>query len=220
MVFGLITLPKVMAHEHHADILVNVKGIQWTWLVDYPDQQVSGAREIVLPVDRTVKFDVTSGDVLHSFWIPAFLMKIDRSRPHDEHHAEADEDGHFQSDATFGSSARSPARATAHAPSRSKAREVDEWPAGACAGLNAVRPTTDQIAAKNVGFDLGDDHPAAARSSHPPRTWRHAQLGAAMTERCGSGRGAIATSWRRAHYVNLTSRSRRVLLAAMSTHQP
>ena len=44
MVFGLITLPKVMAHEHHADILINVKGIQWTWLVDYPDQQVSGAR--------------------------------------------------------------------------------------------------------------------------------------------------------------------------------
>jgi cytochrome c oxidase subunit 2 len=77
MAFGIIETPKVMGHAHHADIVVNVKGVQWTWLVSYPDEGVASAREIVLPVDRVVKFNVSSSDVLHSFWIPAFQMKID-----------------------------------------------------------------------------------------------------------------------------------------------
>ena len=31
----------------------------------------------MLPVDTRIKFEITSRDVLHSFWIPAFRMKID-----------------------------------------------------------------------------------------------------------------------------------------------
>jgi cytochrome c oxidase subunit 2 len=77
MVYGIMAIPKVMGHEHDADVVVRIEGIQWTWLVSYPDDGVANAREIVLPVDRTVRFDITSRDVLHSFWIPAFLMKID-----------------------------------------------------------------------------------------------------------------------------------------------
>jgi len=74
---GLIGIPRVMGGEDKPDVLVKVEGVQWTWLVSYPDEQIEGAREIVLPVDATVRFDITSRDVLHSFWIPAFLMKID-----------------------------------------------------------------------------------------------------------------------------------------------
>jgi cytochrome c oxidase subunit 2 len=59
------------------DIVLDVHGIQWTWLVGYPDQGLENQREVVLPVDKTVRFDITSGDVLHSFWVPAFLTKID-----------------------------------------------------------------------------------------------------------------------------------------------
>ena len=33
--------------------------------------------ELVVPVDTRIRFDVTSIDVLHSFWVPAFGMKID-----------------------------------------------------------------------------------------------------------------------------------------------
>lgn len=74
---GLIELPKVFKRADKPDVRVHVEGVQWTWLVSYPDAKVDNAREVVLPVDRTVRFDITSRDVLHSFWIPAFLLKID-----------------------------------------------------------------------------------------------------------------------------------------------
>mgnify|MGYP000078092438 CR=1 FL=1 len=58
-------------------LLVQVEGLQWTWLVHYPDQGVRNARELVLPVGQQVTLEVTSRDVLHSFWVPAFMLKID-----------------------------------------------------------------------------------------------------------------------------------------------
>jgi len=76
MVIGIVALPKVMAHEHHPDLNIDVKGVQWTWLVSYPDLNVS-SREIVIPMDRVTTFNITSNDVLHSFWIPQLAMKID-----------------------------------------------------------------------------------------------------------------------------------------------
>ena len=166
MVFGLITLPKVMAHEHHADLRVEVEGIQWTWLVNYPDQQVSGAREIVLPIDRTVTFDITSRDVLHSFWIPAFLMKIDAVPGlKTSITLKPTKTGTFQSDpnlrvqctqlcGTSHSRMRIPVRVVSQ-------QEFDDWVAGsakpATPAATPSGPTTDiMIMAKNVKFDLTD----------------------------------------------------------------
>lgn len=73
---GLTSLAK-MVDNPTPDLVVNVEGVQWTWLVSYPQQEVQNVREIVLPIDRTVRFDITSRDVLHSFWVPAFLIKVD-----------------------------------------------------------------------------------------------------------------------------------------------
>lgn len=73
---GLAGIPGII-DDPEPDVVVGVTGVQWTWLVSYPDHDIQGSRELVLPVDRTVRFDITSLDVLHSFWIPAFLMKID-----------------------------------------------------------------------------------------------------------------------------------------------
>jgi cytochrome c oxidase subunit 2 len=77
MVFpGLTSLSKVI-EDPAPELVVDVKGAQWTWLIDYPQEGLQNQRELVLPVDRTVRFNVTSLDVLHSFWVPAFAMKID-----------------------------------------------------------------------------------------------------------------------------------------------
>lgn len=77
MIFpGLTSLAKVVDNPP-ADLVVDVKGVQWTWLIGYPGQAVENQRELVLPVDQTVRFNVTSLDVLHSFWVPRFAMKID-----------------------------------------------------------------------------------------------------------------------------------------------
>jgi len=73
---GLLGIPEIFSDEQ-PDIVVEVQAIQWGWTITYPEYQIETSSELVLPVDRTVRFEITSLDVLHSFWIPAFLMKID-----------------------------------------------------------------------------------------------------------------------------------------------
>ncbi len=74
---GLTSLADVLDDDPNPDLVVEVTGIQWTWLLSYPQHDITNVTELVLPVDRSVRFEITSLDVLHSFWVPAFLMKID-----------------------------------------------------------------------------------------------------------------------------------------------
>jgi len=62
-----------------ADLVVKVEGRQWLWTVSYPAQgvKVNSPKEMRLPVNKRVKFEITSVDVVHSFWVSAFRMKID-----------------------------------------------------------------------------------------------------------------------------------------------
>ena len=59
------------------DLVVQVEGGQWYWKATYPEYGVTTFNEMVLPVGQRVRFEITSKDVLHAFWIPAFRMKID-----------------------------------------------------------------------------------------------------------------------------------------------
>ncbi len=59
------------------DLVVKAEGGRWFWRVTYPELGVTTTDEIVLPVGKHVRFDVSAMDVLHSFWIPAFRIKID-----------------------------------------------------------------------------------------------------------------------------------------------
>src|SRR6185437_8265127 len=71
------------------DLTVAVNAFKWNWQFVYPDSQgpdgtpvntVGNSEEIpilVLPTDRTIKFEVASADVIHSFWVPEFLFKLD-----------------------------------------------------------------------------------------------------------------------------------------------
>ena len=55
---------------------VHVVGKQWMWKVQHPE----GKREINelhVPIDQPVRLIMTSEDVLHSFYIPAFRIKRD-----------------------------------------------------------------------------------------------------------------------------------------------
>jgi cytochrome c oxidase subunit 2 len=55
---------------------VEVIARQWSWEFRYPASNVS-ATELHLPVDQPVTFRLTSDDVLHGFFIPAFRLKQD-----------------------------------------------------------------------------------------------------------------------------------------------
>lgn len=74
---GLIELPKLAAVAQNPDVKVNVEAFQWNWRLTYPDLGVTTSEALVLPVDKSVRFDITSIDVVHSFWVPAFSMKLD-----------------------------------------------------------------------------------------------------------------------------------------------
>jgi len=59
-----------------ADMVVEVEGQRWIWKATYENGGLA-EDELVVPIDTRIRFDVTSADVVHSFWIPAFGMKID-----------------------------------------------------------------------------------------------------------------------------------------------
>jgi cytochrome c oxidase subunit 2 len=66
------------AHE------IQVEGIQWSWQFIYPE---AGAKAIVtgtpanpptlyVPLGEKVRYIITSNDVVHGFWIPAFMIQM------------------------------------------------------------------------------------------------------------------------------------------------
>jgi cytochrome c oxidase subunit 2 len=57
-------------------VVVEVVGRQFTWEFRYPEADVTST-ELHLPVDRQVRFEITSDDVIHSLWIPEFRIKQD-----------------------------------------------------------------------------------------------------------------------------------------------
>ena len=54
---------------------VRVTGRKWVWSFTYPNGRTSDI--LVVPVGRPIRLDITSEDVLHSFFIPAFRIKRD-----------------------------------------------------------------------------------------------------------------------------------------------
>jgi cytochrome c oxidase subunit II len=58
-------------------LTVEVIGRQWWWEVRYPDHGVVTANEIHIPMEEPIQFRFTSGDVIHSFWVPQLHGKID-----------------------------------------------------------------------------------------------------------------------------------------------
>jgi len=75
------------------DVTINVVGKQWSWDFNYVEARTyeSGTQAeltgkpgvaatlpaLYLPVNKRVEFVLTARDVIHSFWVPQFLMKMD-----------------------------------------------------------------------------------------------------------------------------------------------
>ena len=76
-------LAEVDERTDDPDVVVHVTGFQWQWRFAYEGSErvVIGlpdeAPRIVLPVGRRVAFNLDSPDVIHSFWVPRFLIKRD-----------------------------------------------------------------------------------------------------------------------------------------------
>jgi cytochrome c oxidase subunit II len=87
--FTVVVQNKVQDRSNKPDETIAVNAFKWNWQFVYPDttgpdgepvNTVGTTSEIpilVLPTDRTIRFEVASADVIHSFWVPEFLFKLD-----------------------------------------------------------------------------------------------------------------------------------------------
>jgi cytochrome c oxidase subunit II len=76
------------------NLTVDVVGFQWSWEFNYPNYHVTsdgymwgyGPLPVLeIPVGENVRFNLTSPDVVHSFWVPEFLFKRDVIPGHPNH---------------------------------------------------------------------------------------------------------------------------------------
>jgi cytochrome c oxidase subunit 2 len=76
--FTIRTLPATSAPKPGSTALtVDVIGHQWFWEVRYPGTEAVTANEIHIPARTRVRLEVTTADVIHSFWLPRLNRKID-----------------------------------------------------------------------------------------------------------------------------------------------
>ena len=86
LLFQQLDIPK-------ADLTIKATGKQWYWTYSYPDNGkfefdsllvadkapclLSVDNEVVVPVNKVIRVQTTGADVIHSFAVPAFGIKID-----------------------------------------------------------------------------------------------------------------------------------------------
>ncbi len=88
--FIIDTQGEVNAETTDPDHTIKVVGQQWSWTFNYiEDEALDGQTSVYnvgtpaemptlyLPVDESVRFELSSPDVIHSFWVPAFSYKLD-----------------------------------------------------------------------------------------------------------------------------------------------
>jgi cytochrome c oxidase subunit 2 len=58
------------------DLAVDVTGVQYAWLFNYPASGVTSG-ELHVPIGKDVLLNISAQDVIHSLWIPQFRLKQD-----------------------------------------------------------------------------------------------------------------------------------------------
>jgi cytochrome c oxidase subunit 2 len=78
VVIGVYSFNVLTEIERPSDdeLVVEVIGRQFLWEFRYPEQGRT-TQELHIPVNVPVRFEITSEDVIHSFWIPEFRAKRD-----------------------------------------------------------------------------------------------------------------------------------------------
>ncbi|MBE7474720.1 MAG: cytochrome c oxidase subunit II [Anaerolineae bacterium] len=63
--------------DRPTQMTIRAIGKQWLWEIQYPDHNIKLTNQIRVPVNTDVKVEITSQDVIHSFWIPQMGGKKD-----------------------------------------------------------------------------------------------------------------------------------------------
>ena len=80
---------EILTLDNDQQQTVGVVGFRWSWAFNYVDQDAYDVGvpygegspgeppTLYLPVDEKIRFELNSPDVIHSFWVPSFLFKMD-----------------------------------------------------------------------------------------------------------------------------------------------
>lgn len=81
IVYALVLMDDLRGPDARDALTVRITAQQWAWQVHYPAQgdrrDVRLLNELRIPVGRPVRIELSSPDVIHSFWIPSLAGKLD-----------------------------------------------------------------------------------------------------------------------------------------------
>jgi len=200
------------------EMTVKVTGYQWKWGYDYVDKNISfiskldadsnrvrqlGSggdpysvdhyllnvdKPLVLPVDTKIRFLITSGDVIHSWWVPAFGWKRDAIPGYvNEAWTRIDRPGTYR-----GQCAELCGRGHAFMPIVIKAVSKDEfkqWVADQ-GGQEEAQGGGQQAVAQAEGSQAQNQEPSSASTGQAAGGPEEGQSGAGQSEDEASGEGA------------------------------
>ena len=88
--YTILAQNSVQAKVPDPDVTIDVVGQKWSWTFNYREGEnpavgsdvweagtINKTPDLYLPVGKSVHFNLSSPDVIHSFWVPSFYMKLD-----------------------------------------------------------------------------------------------------------------------------------------------
>ncbi|MEO0976928.1 MAG: ubiquinol oxidase subunit II [Pseudomonadota bacterium] len=57
-------------------LVIRAVAMDWKWLFIYPEQGIAAVNEVAAPLNRPIKFEITSSTVMNSLYIPALAGQI------------------------------------------------------------------------------------------------------------------------------------------------
>ena len=76
--YGLFIGERLLPRGTPDLVTVQAEARQWAWTFRYPRDAVPATEGVLhIPADRPVNVEITSTDVIHSFWVPRLAGKLD-----------------------------------------------------------------------------------------------------------------------------------------------
>ncbi|SDG34804.1 cytochrome bo3 quinol oxidase subunit 2 [Onishia taeanensis] len=127
-------------------IVIEAVSLDWKWLFIYPEQGIATVNELAFPVDTPVRFRVTSGSVMNSFFIPRLGSQIYAMAGMDNDvHLVADEQGVYPGRSTnYSGAGFSEMTFDAHVGSQ---QDFESW-------VSKVRESSESLTFPDEYYDL------------------------------------------------------------------
>lgn len=88
--YTILAQNAILQRNPQPDVDINVVGQKWSWTFNYKSANnpavgqdvwnagtINATPDLYLPVGKVVHFNLSSPDVIHSFWVPSFYEKLD-----------------------------------------------------------------------------------------------------------------------------------------------